>query len=1211
MSKKSVNSSQDEAEYIKLNPREHVLKRPGMYIGTIDSEEDSQQWIYNKKEKRFEKKSILYNHGLYKIFDEIIVNAKDHTMRSKTCKNIKVNFNKEKGEISVWNDGDGVPVKLHEKEGIYIPELIFGNMLAGSNFDDNNKRVVGGMNGIGAKAANIFSKTFIVETLDNKNKKKYIQKFENNMKDKCEPKITNVEKGEKPYTKITFIPDFEKFHLDGMSDDMIALFGRRAHDIALCTLNNDVKVMLDDKQIKIKKFTDYVKMYYSGSIKPVFEKCNNRWSVCAVYDSEAGYNQISFVNGLYTPKGGKHVQYIFNQIADKLIALIKKDKDTKDLIIKPQQIKEFLTLFVDCVIENPDFIGQTKDSLSTNPSKFGSTCEISDEFIEKLAKTGIKDDIIALAKFNQSKKLKKSDGKKVKKVNVPKYEPAEFAGTRKSKDCRVIFTEGDSAAAFVRNGLKVIDPKREYFGIFPLRGKVLNVKEVSDDKLAKNKEFVNIKTILGLKQGVEYENSDKLRYGGIIILTDQDVDGSHIKGLVMNMFHTMWPSLLKLEGFIQTLATPIVKAFKKTDKKHRNPIIFYSMTEYKNWCDSTPDINKWEIKYYKGLGTSDDIEAKLAFENFDERVVSFIWESNKNTTENKEKEFEKKQEDEEDKSEDEEKKSTEKDNLTEDSMVEGRNKSENALTLAFSKQRANDRKIWLGGYDESDVLDYNVQRVPISDFINKDLIHFSNYDNLRSIPGIDGLKPSQRKIIYGMIKGNYKKDVKVSSLAGEISTMTEYHHGQVSLEEAIIAMAQNFVGSNNINLLEKHGQFGTRMQGGSDHAASRYITSKLSNITRFIFRPEDDAVLEYLNEEGKDIEPKTFAPIIPLILINGTKGIGTGFSTYIPTFNPKEVINNVRNLINEKEINDIIPWFRNFKGEIKSITDKGIKKYMSYGKVDKITGEKGKLRITELPVEVWTESYFETLDKITLRDSKKHLLADHGINIGGNHDIDITIELNSDKWIEVLKKNDNDDLMKKLKLMKSIAISNMHMYNADNKIMKYEFVEDIFYDFYDYRYKMYDKRRNYMIRLLTNEMLLAKYKALFIEKCINEEIIIAKKRDKKLVHDQLEELKFPKLSNNIDAKEEDKTYDYTEMNIYSQTEEKVEELRKIYEEKKKKLEDYKKTTIEQLWTRELDELEEKYDKWLAEQNDDLDEERKIEERQKKNGNKRGKKNKNK
>jgi DNA topoisomerase-2 len=397
------------------------------------------------------------------------------------------------------------------------------------------------------------------------------------------------------------------------------------------------------------------------------------------------------------------------------------------------------------------------------------------------------------------------------------------------------------------------------------------------------------------------------------------------------------------------------------------------------------------------------------------------------------------------------------------------------------------------------------------------------------------------------------------------------------------------------------------MQGGGDHAASRYITSKLSNITRFIFRPEDDAILEYLNDEGKYIEPKTFAPIIPLILINGTKGIGTGFSTYIPTFNPKEVINNVRNLINGNDVTDIVPWFRNFKGDVKSFVVKGVKKYMSYGRVEKVVGEKGMMRITELPIEVWTESYLASLDKMTSKDSRKHLLADHGINIGGNHDIDITIEFNSDQWLEIIKKNDDEDLMKKLKLMKSIAITNMHMYNADGKITKYDFVEDIFYDFYNYRYKMYEKRRNYMIRLLTNEMLLAKYKALFIEKCINEEIIIAKKRDKTLVHEQLEKLKFPKLSHNIDAKEEDKTYDYTEMNIYSQTEEKVEELRKIYEEKKKKLEDYKKTTIEQLWTRELDELEEKYDKWLAEQNDDLDEERKIEDRQKKNGNKRGKK----
>jgi DNA topoisomerase-2 len=438
-------------------------------------------------------------------------------------------------------------------------------------------------------------------------------------------------------------------------------------------------------------------------------------------------------------------------------------------------------------------------------TKFGSKCELSEKFYEKLYKSGIIEMALSATEVVEQKKLVKTDGKKVNKIIVPKLDDANLAGTKDSQNCTLILTEGDSAKTMAISGLSVVG--RDNYGVYPLKGKIINVKDISLQKISDNAEIANLKKILGLEQNKDYSKGiDTLRYGKIMIMTDQDHDGSHIKGLLFNVFQTLWNSLYKCDGFLTSMLTPIIKAINNSSKE---VISFYNMSDYEKWVETIHhNKSSWKIKYYKGLGTSTDKEAKEYFK--DMKQVKYI--------------------------------------CTEE--------SDQSIDLAFNKKRADDRKKWLSTYDKYEVLDYTQTSISYETFINKDLIHFSNRNLERAIPHIcDGLKESTRKILFTCLKRNlYHNEIKVAQLAGSVSENTAYHHGENSLQEAIIGMAQIFVGTNNINLLQPNGQFGTRISGGQDSSSPRYIHTLLSKLTKLIFREEDNAILNYLDEDAVDME---------------------------------------------------------------------------------------------------------------------------------------------------------------------------------------------------------------------------------------------------------------------------------------------------------------------------------------------------------------------
>jgi len=1146
--------SSDAKKYTKLSQREHILVRPDTYVGSneITTEE---LWNYQEDKNKIEKKSIKYNPALLKIFDEALVNASDAAVNDKTCDYIKVEYNKELGYISIENNGENsIPVEVHPDHKVLVPSMIFGELLTSSNYDDKEERTTGGRNGIGIKLANIFSTKFTIDIVDIKRKKKFHQEWLNNMETVGKAKVTDVTtKTIKPFIKVTFYPDFKRFGIDDLNNDHYELFYRRAIDIA--GLNNKLKVYFNDNLIKVNTFKAYIDLHYPNETV-YFDESNERWTIGVIYKQDSN-EVISFVNSINTYRGGTHANHVIDNIIKTLINDYIKKKE-KDLKISPQLLKDNFVFFINSTIINPTFSSQTKDTCTSKPDKFGSKYTPQAAFLKKLAKCGIVEQIIELVKFKESSTLKKTDGKKqVRLMGIPKLDDANKAGSKDSFKCSLILTEGDSAKTFAVSGLSVIG--RDYFGVFPLKGKLLNVREAPPAQLLANEEITNLKKIIGLKSGEDYTDDAKfnqLRYGRIVILTDADVDGSHIKGLVMNFIHSQWPSLIKRPNFITSLATPIVKASKGSDV-----LSFYNLTEYDKWLESNEAHKNWKIKYYKGLGTSTAIEAREYFIDIENKLINYKW-------------LIKKEEDDDDEAED-----PEASNFI---LPYKANDDEDAILLAFEKARADDRKVWLQNYDKNEILKYENKVVRYSNFIHSDLIHFSNDDLSRSIPSlIDGFKPSQRKIMYGaMLRGLDKTEVKVAQLAGFVSDKAAYHHGEASLTGAIINMAQNYMGSNNINVLKPNGQFGTRLKAGSDSASPRYIWTKLEDLSSIIFNSSDSPVLKNQFEDNEPIEPEYYAPIIPMVLVNGAQGIGTGFSTKIPPYDPLEIISNLKKkLVSNSAFEEMDPYWNGFEGIIAKIDDFNYEIYGTY----QVKGNK--IIITELPVGESTYGFKEFLEGLLCPEEPKKVAATKGKPVKkaaakpkeqipflgyteNNTDTKVYFELEFESgYLEKAK-----DIDKLLHLYKKYSITNMHLFDASGTIKKYNSPVEIMEEYYVVRLKLYEKRKEHELDILRNQLKMISNKVRFIMMIVDKKLIVNNKKRSEL-EAELDKHKFAKF---------DSTYNYLlSMPIYNLTVEKIDELKKQEEDKQHQYEELEKLTIETMWVNELNKLEKEYNKWIT------------------------------
>lgn len=495
-----------EDRFKKLSPKEHILKRPNMYIGNISNVSTNLfvlEDINKIDESKFVNKNILYNAGFLKLYDEILVNASDHYIRTGLVKYIKINVDKD--HVTIENDGPGIPIEIHKKHKIYIPEMVF-DLHAGENFDDSENRIIGGLNGLGASLTNIFSNKFIIETSDGKNK--YLQTFSDNMNKKTKPLIT---KSNKNYTKITYYPDFKRFEITEIDEEMQSIFLKRAIDIA--AYNTGVKVYYNNILIPIKSFKDYIKMFTQEQ-EFFYEKLNDSWEIGICKSLDNSFNQISMVNGISTYNGGTHVNAITNQITKKLSeSIIKKNKKIN---IKQNDIKNRLFVFVNAKIVNPVFDTQSKENLT---SKIILSPEISDNLIKKLLSSEITEELLKFLDMKEQYDTKKEIVKH--KIKISKLDDAKKAGTSESEKCIMFFSEGDSAAASVIAGISSV-PNPDYFGVFPLKGKPLNVRGMELSKIRDNDEIKNIISILGLEFGKKYTDTKKLRYGKVVLMADAD-----------------------------------------------------------------------------------------------------------------------------------------------------------------------------------------------------------------------------------------------------------------------------------------------------------------------------------------------------------------------------------------------------------------------------------------------------------------------------------------------------------------------------------------------------------------------------------------------------------------------------------------------------------------------------------------------------------------
>lgn len=632
-----------EQKFRKLSEVEHVLLRPGRYIGAI-APHTEQAYVYDMATKRMVKREVTYNPGLLKLFDEVISNSVDHSKRpeGKGLDVIRVEVDIAKGEISIHDNG-GIPVVKHKEYDQWVPEMIF-ELRAGSNFDDDDQSMLTGQNGEGAALTNIFSTKFVVETCDGKNKFKMV--FEENSQHRHPAKVTPAE-GAKGFTKITYYPDFAKLGC-ALTEDNMTMLMKRVVDVA--GTNTHLKVYFNGERIPTRTFKDYIELY-TGELDYAYDE-NEHWRV-GVAASDDGFQHVSFVNGTNTKTGGTHILYAGMQIWERIREHIKK-KHKVD--IKPSELRQHMTLFIDCAIVNPRYSSQTKEDLITEPSAYKTSYTVSDKMISKIVKSNIIQSILdwaaAKAHAEELKDLRKLN----KEVGATNYRRVDkFCDALEKRDrqkCILFLAEGDSAA----KSLFAARGKTPYIGSFPLKGKPLNVREkeiarvLGIDKKKEGKtepnEIQKILTIIGLRIGERVNSLAQLNFGKVAFATDADVDGSHIAGLLMNLFDAFWPELFQL-GFIHILRTPVVKV----TLKDKTVVEFFTEREFKDWAATTGQSAKgWSHRYFKGLGTTKTDAFIPYMENLDQYLFQITMDGQ------------------------------------EDKM---------AIDLAFNGERADDRKVWL------------------------------------------------------------------------------------------------------------------------------------------------------------------------------------------------------------------------------------------------------------------------------------------------------------------------------------------------------------------------------------------------------------------------------------------------------------------------------------------------------------------------------------
>lgn len=1009
--KRHLDSTDDRLlKYSKMDPIVHVKERPGMYVGSVLPEKRTAITVIvgDDDSVSFKKEEVVMVPALFKLFDEILTNALDESVRDSTLKNIKVmvgqNF------INVRNDGKGIPVGIHPIENVPVPELIFGHLRTGENFGDD-RQMIAGQNGLGVKLCNIFSTRFIINVRDAQTGSVYYGEWSQQMSVRAEPKIKIKDAATNGFVDVMFFP-INGFLSDGViSADVRNLFARRTLDVALAA-RDGVSVYFNETKFPKISLKKYIQLYSADQFVGVDEE-NPHWRVGIANSSEP--TVIGLVNG--TSAVGNHITYVENRLYAAVIEAVKTKKEFKNVNLTVGSLRARFALFVVAQVNNPVFNSQVKEHLTSYERL--STYTPSEAFVKKIVGSDAMTAIGQIEKVKMDKKAAKAtDGKKTANVNVPKLVDAGWAGGAKSKQTTLILTEGDSAASFAIAALEVLG--HEKYGVFPLKGKMLNTREATAKQVMENAEIKNLKTILGLRAGETHANGDGLRYGRVICLCDADADGVHIKGLILNFIHHGWAELAK-SGFITMVHTPIVRATKGSSVND-----FLSLPQVEAFL-AGPESKGYTLKYYKGLGSWKSSDAKSLLSKAP--VVPFTNDPN----------------------------------------------ADQSMVLAFAKSKADDRKVWItNAIANPQAIDYTAGSITLSEFVNKDLINHAVYNTQRTIPSIcDGLKTGQRKILYVVLKKNYKT-VKVAQLSGAVSEQVLYLHGEESLNKTIVKMAQDYVGSNNINLLYPDGQFGTRIMNGDDSASARYIFTNATEAAKKIFSSADLPLLTYKTEEGVTVEPEAFWPSLPMILVNGASSIATGFSSDVPMFNPVDIQKALGSFLAGKEMDDLTPWYRGFKGTVEQVGEE--QKWVTRGV---FTVEGQTIHITELPIG---KSFNWYLEFVASEKSPMKLIE----NKSTDENFSIKASITDPDFLE----KNQLKLYEALKLTSTVSFQNVYLFDTNGKIKKYSSPVEILTEWAAWRLDKYVIRRQSLLDNLQSEVSVLESKARFITAVATKQILI-------------------------------------------------------------------------------------------------------------------------
>lgn len=1165
----------------KVSQREHVLLRPGLYVGSL-RRDARPEWLLDLTSMRMVKATTEIPLGMERVFLEVLSNATDanHKAQLAGLPMSAITVNMDDTTVEVINEGWRVQVEVDPKEQIYIPEMIFGQMLSGSNFDENQDRVGCGTYGIGVKATNVFSKEFAVEIGDPETHQLYTQRWSGNMAIKEAPVIAPYDE-DSPYVRVIYTLDFKRFGYEAGAypPDAASLFAKHAADMAFATKNciafNGVSLSFEG--------ADYAKLYFPPEVADTalyFEREDDEEGYCfsaVALDTPDKAEILSFVNGLTTRKGGVHVETFVKLISDEVLAKFKAGGRASDARARSDpkarltlaDVRPHLSVLVSYQVRNPEYEGQTKETL-THP-KPTKQMKFTNKEARAFAHWNLMDRLAAALMAKDYRKLSSTDGKKKQHIGPTPGVQANFAGTKRSHECTLLVVEGKSAEGYASTAIDNIVGGHDLVGVFPLKGKPLNVTNATTTKLLGNDEIARLKKVLGLREAVGPSGCDyaqdkeylTLRYGRVVIMADADDDGRHITALVINLFYNFYRGLLQ-RGCIFFFRSPIIRV-KRGGKK----LSFFTESEYKSWQGATPDSHLWEAKYFKGLGSSNGED--IAEDFVEPHYVECFYD---------------------------------------DAAPE-------MLKLVFDGKMADERKEsmakWKPFFGSEELV-----KQPISVFIDRELSLYALRSLERAIPALmDGQKDSQRKILegarwhWGTKEGLWRAGgshhaTKVTVFASEVAARTKYRHGPTSMEEAIVGMAATFVGNQNLPFFVEDGNFGTRNQGGKDHANARYLSTYPQTWLPYVFRNEDFPVLRLNEDEGEKIEPHRFLPVVPLAVINGATGVATGWSTLIPCHSPKAVVEWLRARIEGRKTPKLIPWYRGFSGEIamehlaakvtkgeqddfgpeeareaevdpleRAATtaepeaapvlaegDEGVQDgelsmvtkgrfavEIIDGKRKRCKGELTKVVITELPLRYWSDVYYQKLEK--LAESGAIDFLDHRTTTTVNFEIT----------------GFENPSVEKLGLKKAFGLSNMILLSEEGLPRRYANVNEIMEDFYANRLPWYDRRKAYYLGELELALARASAKIAFIE-AVNAGRIVIKDRPSGETEAEMVKMGLPPelLSHVI---------------LSSLSPNKLEELKEERNALSAKRDAYGRKSAGTLWLDDLADFEKAYDGWIA------------------------------